>query len=244
VRHVEVLRYYNGLLPSTELHLTPLGSSNGSTVAILGCPGPRFSHRHPLPLTLRRISDWIQRAPRSQVIVPGGRLPCLPRQRLQAAAAGRHASLRLQDVSGRRPSKSEAANLLLQPHFVVNRKTRIVAKKILGCSPSARRREIRGRRIAAFITCVTRGLDHASRIYPTCALNAPKLGKPDFGWSIALRKKLFAKEMDGRVKPGHDGLRRQPGLSEANSGADDPRVRLVHAQPSSLRPLPPYPNSA
>jgi hypothetical protein len=111
-----------------------------------GLPGPRFSHRHPLPLTLRRISDRIQRAPRSQVIVPGGRLPCLPRQRLQAAAAGRHASLRLQDVSGRRPSKSEAANLLLHPHFVVNRKMRIVAKKILGCSPSARRREIRGRR--------------------------------------------------------------------------------------------------
>jgi hypothetical protein len=55
--------------------------------------------------------DRLQRAPRSQVVVPGGRGPCLPRRRLQAAAAGRHASLRLQDASGRRPSMSKAGNL-------------------------------------------------------------------------------------------------------------------------------------
>jgi hypothetical protein len=86
-----------------------------------------------------RHPDRSQRAPRSQVVVPGGRGPCLPRRRLQAAAAGRHTSLRLQDVPGRRPSKSEAANLLLQPHFVVNRRMRIVAKKIWAAAPSARR---------------------------------------------------------------------------------------------------------
>src|SRR5262245_29334984 len=55
-------------------------------------PGPRFSHRHPPPLPLRRTlskpaialrrrafaPDRLQRAPRSQVVVPGGRLPGLP----------------------------------------------------------------------------------------------------------------------------------------------------------------------
>ena len=40
--------------------------------------GPRFSHRHPPLLTLRRASDRAQRAPRSQVIVPGGRGPGPP----------------------------------------------------------------------------------------------------------------------------------------------------------------------
>jgi hypothetical protein len=36
-------------------------------------------------------------------------------------------------------------------------------------------------------------------------LKRPKSGKPDFGWSIILRKKLSAKKMDCRVKPGNDG---------------------------------------
>ena len=40
--------------------------------------GPRFSHRHPPLLTLQRASDRAQRAPRSQVVVPGGRLPGPP----------------------------------------------------------------------------------------------------------------------------------------------------------------------
>jgi hypothetical protein len=40
--------------------------------------GPRFSHRHPPLLTLRRASDRAQRAPRSQVVVPGGRGPGPP----------------------------------------------------------------------------------------------------------------------------------------------------------------------
>jgi hypothetical protein len=60
-------------------------------------PGPRFSPRYRPRLALRPAADRSQRAPRSQVVVPGGRGPYLPGQRLQAAAAGRHASLRLQD---------------------------------------------------------------------------------------------------------------------------------------------------
>jgi hypothetical protein len=45
-----------------------------------------------------------------RVVVPGGG-PCLPGRRLRIAAAGRHASLRLQDASGRRPLKIKAENL-------------------------------------------------------------------------------------------------------------------------------------
>ena len=62
-----------------------------------GLPGPRFSHRHRLRLRFGRHPGWSQRAPRTQVVVPGGRGPYLPRQRLPPAAAGRHSPLRLQD---------------------------------------------------------------------------------------------------------------------------------------------------
>jgi hypothetical protein len=85
-----------------------------------GLPGPRFSPRYRPRLALRPAADRSQRAPRSQVVVPGGRGPCLPRQRLQAAAAGRHSPLRLQDASGQRPSKSEDANLVAWARLVVN----------------------------------------------------------------------------------------------------------------------------
>jgi hypothetical protein len=53
------------------------GAALSSRIARLGF---RFD-KHP---------DRLQRAPRSQVVVPGGRGPYLPGQRLQAAAAGRH----------------------------------------------------------------------------------------------------------------------------------------------------------
>jgi hypothetical protein len=90
-----------------------------------GLPGPRFSPRYRPRLALRPAADRSQRAPRSQVVVPGGRGPYLPRRRLQAAAAGRHAPLRLQDASGRRPSKSEAANLIAQLRDVVKRRSQM-----------------------------------------------------------------------------------------------------------------------
>ena len=38
-------------------------------------PGPRFSPRYPLGLRFGRAADRSQRAPRSQVVVPGGRDP-------------------------------------------------------------------------------------------------------------------------------------------------------------------------
>jgi len=56
-------------------------------------------------------SGSVQRAPRSQVVVPGGRGPGPPgASGYKPPAAGRHSPLRLQDVSGRRPSKSEDGN--------------------------------------------------------------------------------------------------------------------------------------
>src|SRR5262245_13214083 len=36
-----------------------------------------------------------------------------------------------------------------------------------------------------------RGLDHTSRIYPTCALKFPNSGKPEFGWSIIFGKNFL-----------------------------------------------------
>ena len=52
-----------------------------------------------------------RRAPRSQVVVPGGRLPGPPgADGYEPPAAGRHAPLRLQDRLRRRPSMSEAGN--------------------------------------------------------------------------------------------------------------------------------------
>src|SRR5262245_7934556 len=89
----------------------PLGAH---TVAILGSgpalPSPAFA------------PDRLQRAPRARVVVPGWRGPGLPGRRLRIADAGRHASLRLQDVSGRRPSMSEARTYVEQSQFVVKSK--------------------------------------------------------------------------------------------------------------------------
>src|SRR5262249_8125440 len=47
--------------------------------------------------------DRSQRPPRIRVVVPGGGAPASRGDGSRAAAAGRHASLRLQDASGRRP---------------------------------------------------------------------------------------------------------------------------------------------
>jgi hypothetical protein len=98
-RHVRRLR--GALRPMTrDARLSALHRGGfGLPGAALLSPNTRLRRsfgRHP---------DRSQRAPRSQVVVPGGRLLCLPRRRLQAAAAGRHSPLRLQDVSGRRPLK-------------------------------------------------------------------------------------------------------------------------------------------
>ena len=98
-RHVRRLR--GALRPMTrDARLSALHRGD------FGLPGPRFSHRHPPRLALRPAAGRIQRAPRSQVVVPGGRGPCLPGQRLQAATAGRHTSLRIQDASRTRPLRA------------------------------------------------------------------------------------------------------------------------------------------
>jgi hypothetical protein len=59
-----------------------------------------------------RNRQAMQRASRSQVIVPGGRSRALPSLRLQAAAAGRHSLLRLRTASRRRPSMSRDARII------------------------------------------------------------------------------------------------------------------------------------
>ena len=73
---------------------------------------PRFPPRRPPQLVLRQ-ADRLQRAPRVQVLVPGGRGPYLPGQRLRAATAGRHTSLRIQDASRTRPLRAR-----LQMYYV------------------------------------------------------------------------------------------------------------------------------
>jgi len=76
--------------------------------------GPRFRLlRRPPPYNGGQLpSGSVQRAPRSQVVVPGGRLPGPPgASGYKPPAAGRHSPLRLQDVSGRRPSMSEDGNV-------------------------------------------------------------------------------------------------------------------------------------
>src|SRR5262249_37648305 len=71
-------------------------ASRRSTVAILG-PGVRASVSG---IVLRSACS---EASRSRVVVPGGRTPCLPSRRLQAAAAGRHTSLRQRDCLRKTP---------------------------------------------------------------------------------------------------------------------------------------------
>ena len=74
----------------------------------LGAPPWRFFTRGRASVS-GIASGYVQRAPRSQVIVPGGRLPGPPEASgYEPPAAGRHASLRLRDRLRRRPSMSEA----------------------------------------------------------------------------------------------------------------------------------------
>jgi hypothetical protein len=84
--------------------------------------GPRFRLRHdPDPCSER---------PRSQVVVPGGRLPGPPEASgYEPPAAGRHSSLRLRDRLRRRPSMSEDANVLAWTRYVVNTRSHSVATR-------------------------------------------------------------------------------------------------------------------
>jgi hypothetical protein len=62
-------------------------------------------------------------------------------ERSRAAAAGRHASLRLQDRLRRRPSMSEAANVLAWPRDVVNSCIHNVADAVFGPHKTRVRRD-------------------------------------------------------------------------------------------------------
>src|SRR5713226_9822930 len=90
--------------------------------------GPRG--RASVSATRRRFGGLgsVQRAPRSQVVVPGGRLPGPPEASgYEPPAAGRHSPLRLQDRLRRRPSMSEDANVLAWMRSVVNTRSQFVA---------------------------------------------------------------------------------------------------------------------
>src|SRR6476661_9643003 len=53
-------------------------------------------------------SGSVQRAPRSQVVMPGGRCPGPPESAVTSAAAGRHSPLRLQDRLRRSDESDDA----------------------------------------------------------------------------------------------------------------------------------------
>ena len=105
------------------------GASHNAGRSPLGAPpwrfwasGPRFRLlRHPPPYNGGHLpSGSVQRAPRSQVVVPGGRLPGPPEASgYEPPAAGRHSPLRLQDRLRRRPSMSEDADRLAWLRYVV-----------------------------------------------------------------------------------------------------------------------------
>jgi hypothetical protein len=64
-------------------------------------------------------------------------------------------------------------------------------------------------------TGVTRGLDHASRIYPTCAFEVPKSGKPDFGAVHRSSQTALANKMDCRLEAGNDDKDSDPAAKTA-----------------------------
>src|SRR5947209_5649257 len=73
-------------------------------------------------------------------------------------------------------------------------------------------------------TCVTRGLDHASRVHPICALKTPEIGYTRFRVVHDSSQELFAKRMDCRVISAFTRVfqRAMPGNDEM--GQDDRNV--------------------
>ena len=119
------------------------GASHDAGRSPLGAPPWRFSAGGRASIS-GIASGSVQRAPRSQVIMPGGRCPGPPEPAV--TSRGRRTPLPappFRTVSGRRPSMSEDANRILQTRYVVNRYLRIVAKEI--ATVTSRRREQAGR---------------------------------------------------------------------------------------------------
>ena len=174
-----------------------------------GLPGPRFRLlRRPPSYNGGQVpSGSVQRAPRTQVVVPGGRGPCLPRR---AVTSSRRRTPRLTPHSG-----SSLEHALSERGCVSSSIGTIrsqwrswgVVKKI---SPNMMRRHGRANGCAvmaghsAFIPVVIAGLDPA--IHP-------------------LRKKFLRGMMDPRVKPAGD---------DAVSGSDD--FRRDRGRPTSPSP--------
>ena len=107
------------------------GASHDAGRSPLGAPPWRFSAGGRASIS-GISSGSVQRAPRSQVIVPGGRCPGPPEPAV--TSRGRRTPLPappFRTVSGRRPSMSEEASLVLYIRNVVNNYLRYVAKKYL-----------------------------------------------------------------------------------------------------------------
>jgi hypothetical protein len=93
----------NALMTRYARRLARRLASHNAGRSPLGAPPWRFWASGPR-FRLRHDPRSVQRAPRSQVVVPGGRLPGPPEASgYEPPAAGRHASLRLQDRLRRRP---------------------------------------------------------------------------------------------------------------------------------------------
>jgi hypothetical protein len=101
-------------------------------VAVLGLGAALPSPSAPAVLQRRAVAfGSVQRAPRSQVVVPGGRGPGPPGANGYEPPpqdATPRSAFRI--VSGDAPQMSEAANLIHQPQYVVNRKIQSVAKSL------------------------------------------------------------------------------------------------------------------
>ena len=105
------------------------GASHDAGRSPLGAPPWRFSAGGRASIS-GIASGSVQRAPRSQVVMPGGRCPGPPEPAV--TSRGRRTPLPappFRTVSGRRPSMSEDANRILQTRYVVKRYLRIVAKR-------------------------------------------------------------------------------------------------------------------
>jgi hypothetical protein len=98
-------------------------------VAVLGLGAALPSPSAPAVLQRRAVALRIRAASSSQPGRSASRAGSRASrgERLRAAAAGRHASLRLQDRLRRRPSMSEADESLARPRDVVNRRSQNVA---------------------------------------------------------------------------------------------------------------------
>ena len=83
------------------------GSALPDSRPVCSGPWPMTPHRQPRPWSVQ--NHWtvsVQRAPRRGVVMPPGRVPGPPGAAVTSRSSRRRIPLRLQNVSGRRPSMS------------------------------------------------------------------------------------------------------------------------------------------